>query len=68
MWAMSQELSQYHVDVCSWQTGPVVTKLSSYKKGGLAVTPDYYAAGALQRCTSGANGGVLKHDLYLAVL
>jgi len=46
----------------------VSTKLTSYSKSALSVTPDYYAAAALSRCTSGANAGVLKHDLAVALV
>jgi len=62
------ELSAYGVDVCSWQTATVSTKMTSYSKGFLAATPDAYAASALSRCTSGANAGILKHDLVLALI
>ena len=41
--------------------------MTSYSKGLLAATPDAYAASALSRCTSGANAGILKHDLILTL-
>jgi short-subunit dehydrogenase len=67
-WAMMAELSAIGVDVCTWQTATVSTKMTSYARGFLAATPDAYASSALSRCTSGANAGILKHDLILNLI
>ena len=62
MWSLREELSCYGVDVCSWQTATVSTKMTSFSRARMAYTPDEYVKQALSRCTSGANAGAFKHD------
>lgn len=67
-WALAEELSTHGVDVCCWKAATVSTKMTSYAKGVIAVTPQSYASQALSRCTSGVTAGAFSHELIYAFL